>query len=80
MGLRLPLCWCLVFAFALAIAASSARNTFSLPGDEMMMVATAGRSLKVSTDDYGDPSANRGHDPRNRVGGSGGGRKNRDIP
>ena len=31
-----------------------------------------GRRLKaVSTDDYSDPSANKGHDPRNRIGGGG---------
>lgn len=34
--------------------------------------AAVGRRLKaLSTDDYNDPSANRGHDPRNRIGGGG---------
>ena len=45
--------------------------------EEAVAVAVAanavGRRLKaLSTDDYNDPSANRGHDPRNRIGGSGG--------
>ena len=42
-------------------------------GNEMVQLASEGRSL-VMTDDYSEPSANRGHDPsRNR--GGGGGRK-----
>lgn len=52
-------------------------------GDEIKKVElgeTEGRSLKVRTNDYGDPSANRGHDPKNKIGGSGGGRRGRDTP
>ena len=37
-------------------------------GNEMVRLASEGRSL-VTTDDYSEPSANRGHDPsRNRGG------------
>ncbi|KAG6789598.1 hypothetical protein POTOM_005704 [Populus tomentosa] len=43
-----------------------------------MALAIKGRSLKTTLNDYGDPVANRGHDPSQRNknwGGGGGGRK-----
>jgi hypothetical protein len=46
--------------------------------DYEMALAIKGRSLKITLNDYGDPIANRGHDPSQRNknwGGSGGGRK-----
>ncbi|KAF8402632.1 hypothetical protein HHK36_010721 [Tetracentron sinense] len=76
MGVGLRLWWCLLFASAIIC---SARNTFSFSGNEMTE-KMEGRSLKTITEDYNDPSANRGHDPRNKFGGSSGGRKSRDIP
>ncbi|KAL9404764.1 hypothetical protein Peur_001736 [Populus x canadensis] len=71
-GVRLCLCLLLVFAVI-----SSARNTISFSDNEMAL-AIKGRSLKITLNDYGDPIANRGHDPSQRNknwGGSGGGRK-----
>ncbi|KAG6792998.1 hypothetical protein POTOM_002167 [Populus tomentosa] len=72
-GVRLCLCLLLVFAVI-----SSARITISFSDNEMAL-AIKGRSLKTTTlNDYGDPVANRGHDPSQRNknwGGSGGGRK-----
>lgn len=41
--------------------------------NEMMLVVN-GRSLKMTLDDYNDPTANRGHDPSQRNK-NGGGRK-----
>ncbi|KAK9998347.1 hypothetical protein SO802_017950 [Lithocarpus litseifolius] len=70
MAIGARLCLCLLFAFVIMC---SARNTIFLSGNEMVQLASEGRSL-VMTDDYSEPSANRGHDPsRNR--GGGGGRK-----
>ncbi|KAL9367649.1 hypothetical protein Peur_038848 [Populus x canadensis] len=71
-GVRLCLFLLLVFAVI-----SSARNTISF-SDYEMALAIKGRSLKITLNDYGDPIANRGHDPSQRNknwGGSGGGRK-----
>ncbi|RXH84870.1 hypothetical protein DVH24_041638 [Malus domestica] len=72
------LCVCLLLAFAVI---SSARNTVLFSDDEVVMaMKMEGRSLRVTTNDYDDPTANRGHDPsafapsRVRSGG-GGGRK-----
>ncbi|KAL6275641.1 hypothetical protein ACE6H2_019242 [Prunus campanulata] len=53
------LCLCLLLAFALI---SSARNNIPFSDDEVV-VAMEGRSLMVRTEDYSDPTANRGHDP-----------------
>lgn len=39
-----------------------------------------GRSLMATLDDYSDPSANHGHDPRTRIVGGGSGKKNRGSP
>ncbi|KAB5520575.1 hypothetical protein DKX38_024894 [Salix brachista] len=60
-GVRLCLCLLLVFAVI-----SSARNTISIFSDNEMDLAMKGRSLKVTLNDYGDPIANRGHDPSQR--------------
>ncbi|CAK7330567.1 unnamed protein product [Dovyalis caffra] len=71
-GVRLCLCLLLVFAVT-----SSARNTISFSDNEVAL-AVKGRSLKMTLNDYGDPIANRGHDPSQRNknwGGNGGGRK-----
>ncbi|KAL5748105.1 hypothetical protein ACOSP7_025140 [Xanthoceras sorbifolium] len=65
----------LSFLLILAIVSSSGSariNVVSLSGKEMVLMG--GRSLKVNLDDYGEPSANRGHDPP-RSRGVGGGRK-----
>ncbi|KAJ4725563.1 Alternative NAD(P)H dehydrogenase [Melia azedarach] len=78
MGLGFRLCLCLLLAFAVI---SSARNTVFLSGkdhhDEMGIgIGMGGRSFMASSlDDYGEPSANRGHDPPSRGGRGGGGRK-----
>ncbi|KAF8390000.1 hypothetical protein HHK36_024520 [Tetracentron sinense] len=44
------------------------------------MVVKEGRSLKARTDDYNDPSANRKHDPKNKVGSSSRSHKSRATP
>ncbi|KAJ6964823.1 protein PSY3-like [Populus alba x Populus x berolinensis] len=60
-GVRLCLCLLLVFSVI-----SSARITISFSDNEMAL-AIKGRSLKTTTlNDYGDPVANRGHDPSQR--------------
>ncbi|KAL3580247.1 hypothetical protein D5086_018082 [Populus alba] len=59
-GVRLCLCLLLVFAVI-----SSARNTISFSDNEMVL-AVKGRSLKMTLNDYGEPTANRGHDPSQR--------------
>lgn len=47
---------------------------YYLTGEEINIVGSQGRSLNVKLDDYGEASANNGHDPRNRGGnGRGGG-------
>ncbi|KAF9675677.1 hypothetical protein SADUNF_Sadunf09G0057200 [Salix dunnii] len=56
-GVRLCLFLLLVFA-----AISSARNTISFSDNEMAS-AMKWRSLKMTLSDYGDPTANSGHDP-----------------
>ncbi|XP_044467938.1 protein PSY3-like [Mangifera indica] len=72
MALKVRLCLCLLLAFAML---SSARNFISLSGNNNID-EVVGRSLMgVSVDDYGEPSANRGHDPSRNKGGGGGGRK-----
>ncbi|PIA59471.1 hypothetical protein AQUCO_00400389v1 [Aquilegia coerulea] len=61
--------WCFVvlFFFALAmVSTTSARNIILVSGYKMAL--PAGRSLKVVTDDYGNPSANKGHEPRYKAG------------
>nr|GLL42935.1 protein PSY3-like [Ipomoea trifida] len=68
MGVGFRLCICLLFASA--IISSSARNTISISGDEMLVVEMEGRSMEMRVDDYGEATANHGHDPRNRAGGS----------
>ncbi|XP_024463733.1 protein PSY3 [Populus trichocarpa] len=59
-GVRLCLCLLLVFAVI-----SSARNTISFSDNELAL-AVKGRSLKMTLNDYGEPMANRGHDPSQR--------------
>ncbi|KAM6578256.1 hypothetical protein CsatB_030093 [Cannabis sativa] len=75
---------CLFLLFAYTLQLSSARNAFILSEKvemdlPMMRVQPGMRSLKVSTNDYDQPSANRGHDPPGTSspgrGGSGGGRR-----
>ncbi|XP_068310147.1 protein PSY3-like [Pyrus communis] len=56
------LCLCLLLAFA--VISSSARNTILFSDDELVVaMEMEGRSLRVTTNDYNDPTANRGHDP-----------------
>ncbi|XP_022756629.1 protein PSY3-like [Durio zibethinus] len=68
------------FLFTLVIV-SSARNTISVSGEEIVLAAE-GRSLMASIEDYSEPTANRGHDPLSRTrsssGINGGGRKGRE--
>ncbi|KAK8619819.1 hypothetical protein V6N13_066321 [Hibiscus sabdariffa] len=68
MGFEVKLCFFLLFTLAVF---SSARNTISISGDQILL-AGEGRSLMTSIDDYNEPSANRGHDPPSRTGGGGG--------
>ncbi|KAL4340173.1 hypothetical protein GQ457_08G001380 [Hibiscus cannabinus] len=68
MGFEVKLCFFLLFTLAVF---SSARNTISISGDEILL-AGEGRSLMMSIDDYNEPSANRGHDPPSRTRGGGG--------
>ncbi|ANM58886.1 hypothetical protein ISN45_At01g006570 [Arabidopsis thaliana x Arabidopsis arenosa] len=60
------LCLCIFLALSIV---SSARLTFSFSENEKMMVR--GRSLMVSTNDYGEPSANAKHNPPGRRRGGG---------
>ncbi|KAL0740824.1 hypothetical protein Bca4012_082337 [Brassica carinata] len=52
---------CVFLLFTFALVSSSARLSLSFPEDEMRVVRE--RSLMVSTNDYGEPSANGRHDP-----------------
>nr|GMD61244.1 protein PSY3-like [Ipomoea batatas] len=52
MGVGFRLCICLLFASA--IISSSARNTISISGDEMLVVEMEGRSMEMRVDDYGE--------------------------
>ncbi|KAK3206557.1 hypothetical protein Dsin_020603 [Dipteronia sinensis] len=77
MGFGARLCLCLLLVFTIVASSSARINTISFPENDQM-VLMGGRSLKVSIDDYGEPSANQGHvPPRSRVAGgsSGGGRR-----
>ncbi|OVA02717.1 hypothetical protein BVC80_9093g60 [Macleaya cordata] len=69
---RLRFWWCIFFAFAI-ISSSSARNIVSLSAGNYYEMVVQGRSLKAMTDDYDGPTANKGHDPRNRGGSASGG-------
>ncbi|KAF8018809.1 hypothetical protein BT93_H3645 [Corymbia citriodora subsp. variegata] len=68
MSFRGRLCFCLLVVLLLQDSATPCwgRHTLSLAvvasgyEDDWMV---EGRSLKVSVNDYNDPSANRGHDP-----------------
>ncbi|XP_039028497.1 protein PSY3-like [Hibiscus syriacus] len=73
MGSEVKLCFFLLFTL---VVFSSARNTISVSGNEIVLAAEE-RSLIVSIQDYNEPSANRGHDPPSstRGGGSGRGRR-----
>ncbi|XWS74008.1 hypothetical protein CRYUN_Cryun02cG0178600 [Craigia yunnanensis] len=77
MGFGVKLCFFLLFTLAIF---SSARNTISLSGNEIMLAAE-GRSLMASIEDYSEPMANHGHDPPSRTrtsGGNGGGHRGRE--
>ncbi|KAF5199849.1 hypothetical protein FRX31_010557 [Thalictrum thalictroides] len=74
--------WSLVFGLGLLLCSASSRNSILIQGNEAMELEvgeSGGRSLKAVVDDYSDPSANKGHDPKNKGGGSDG-RTNRDQP
>ncbi|XP_042513612.1 uncharacterized protein LOC122088410 [Macadamia integrifolia] len=86
--------WCLFFAMVIiTTTAAAARNSILLSekAEETVVVGMEmeeeahevhGRFLKVRLNDYNDPSANHGHDPKNRGGGSGhrgGGRGSNDT-
>ncbi|KAF3454259.1 hypothetical protein FNV43_RR04706 [Rhamnella rubrinervis] len=61
------LCLCALLSYALVFC--SARNTIfphSAPDQEMRM-GMKERSLLVMTNDYGEATANRGHDPPSRA-------------
>ncbi|CAF1828530.1 unnamed protein product [Brassica oleracea var. botrytis] len=60
---------CLFLIIFTCALVSSARLSLSFPGNELTVVRK--RSLMVSTNDYGEPSANSRHDP------PGGGRRRR---
>ncbi|PIA32299.1 hypothetical protein AQUCO_04500120v1 [Aquilegia coerulea] len=83
-GRRLWL-WSLVFGLGLLLCSATSRNSILLQaGNEAVEVEvevgeSGGRTLKAVVDDYDDPSANKGHDPKNKGGGSVG-RTNGDKP
>ncbi|KAK9940795.1 hypothetical protein M0R45_017436 [Rubus argutus] len=56
---------CLSLLLAFAVVSSASRNAipFSVQDNEMVMTMEGMRSLKVSLNDYSEPTANRGHDP-----------------
>ncbi|KAM5583206.1 hypothetical protein ABKV19_003221 [Rosa sericea] len=61
-GIRL----CLSLLLAFAVVSSASRNTidpFSVSDNDEMVMTMEGRSLMARLDDYGDTTANRGHDP-----------------
>ncbi|KAI4305290.1 hypothetical protein L6164_028662 [Bauhinia variegata] len=73
MAFQIRFCFCILFAFFLVC---SARNTILFSDDDEGSANIVGRSLKMSLEDYGEPTANRGHDPsRNRNGAGWGGRR-----
>ncbi|KAK0603996.1 hypothetical protein LWI29_011012 [Acer saccharum] len=74
MGFGGRLCLCLLLVFTIVASVSARINTISFSGNDQM-VLMGGRSLKVSIDDYGEPSANRGHDPPRSRGAGGNGRR-----
>ncbi|EEF36777.1 protein PSY3 [Ricinus communis] len=63
------LCFCLLLVFALL---SSARNPIPI-SENGIALANTGRSLKAMLNDYSEPSANQGHDPRSKDGNNNGG-------
>ncbi|GMH12711.1 hypothetical protein Nepgr_014552 [Nepenthes gracilis] len=67
MSFLLRFCYCLWVLWAFAVV-SAAREARLLTGGEETAGAAA-RSLGATLDDYGDPSANTGHDPGSEDGG-----------
>ncbi|GKU93405.1 hypothetical protein SLEP1_g6999 [Rubroshorea leprosula] len=76
MGSRLKMFFCLLFTFALVSSARLSISTPAVSGEEAVW-SVKGRSLmSVRLDDYGEASANKGHDPPSaRKKGQGNGRK-----
>ncbi|GMN23707.1 hypothetical protein TIFTF001_000224 [Ficus carica] len=79
MGFRARVCLlCLLLISYAAVLICSARTTVLLSDHEKFVVGMK-RSLRVRTNDYDEPTANRGHDPpsssRSRSGKAGGSRR-----
>ncbi|KAL4189728.1 hypothetical protein AMTRI_Chr08g166820 [Amborella trichopoda] len=74
--------WLLLFLLlVVVVVVVEARSGSFMPGEKKVeeleiMMEEGRRELIANTDDYTDPSANRGHDPKSK-GGGGGGRKTR---
>ncbi|KAL2898659.1 Protein PSY2 [Bienertia sinuspersici] len=67
--------WFFLFLLVSILLCASARNTFFASDEEIVGKARMLRTYYLN--DYDNPSANRGHDPGNRMGGGGGGRRSR---
>ncbi|KAE9594178.1 hypothetical protein Lal_00016978 [Lupinus albus] len=63
-GVRNGLCFCSFFLLTFLLLCSvTARNPIFFTKTDHEDSSMLGRSLKVDLEDYGEPTANRGHDP-----------------
>ncbi|CAL0301684.1 unnamed protein product [Lupinus luteus] len=72
-GVRTGLCFSFSFLLTfLLLCSATARNPIFFASSNYEDSSMLRRSLKVDIEDYGEPSANRGHDPAwNRAKGGG---------